>query len=96
MLREIIERSLKLARRRAEPYKNATEQTHNFHGGFSKGYHEGKIAAFESILDELDNELSLIQIAADKATRCDELFAELERVAPDSPLLEKIRNEQGG
>lgn len=35
----------------------------------------------------------LTEIAAAKATRCDELFEELERVAPDSPLLEKIRNE---
>lgn len=80
MLRETIERSLKLARRRAEPYKDATEKTHTFHGGWSKGYHEGRIAALESVLDELDNEPSLIQIAAAKATRCDELFEELERI----------------
>ena len=46
-----------------------------------------------SLSDETDTE-RLTEIAAAKATRCDELFEELERVAPDSPLLEKIRNEQ--
>lgn len=93
MLKEYIERSLKLVKRRAEPYKDATEHTHTFHGGWSKGYWEGKIAALESVLDELGNTADLTEIAAAKATRCDELFEELERVAPDSPLLEKIRNE---
>lgn len=39
------------------------------------------------------HDLRLTEIAAAKATRCDELFEELKRVAPDSSLLEKIRNE---
>ena len=54
MLRKYIERTLKRAKRRADSYKDTTEKTHTFHGGYSKGYWEGKISALESILEELD------------------------------------------
>lgn len=49
--------------------------------------------AMVAIKMQSKRDMRLTEIAAAKATRCDELFEELERVAPDSPLLEKIRNE---
>ncbi|MCY9593990.1 hypothetical protein [Paenibacillus chitinolyticus] len=57
-IRDFLAKRITYAKRRAFTYKNEhgenPEQTHNYFGGYSLGYWEGKVAAYQYILDELE------------------------------------------
>jgi|GEM_PF-6498616 len=55
-LRDFVSRKLKHNTSKALAYKEASADSHNFHGGWSKGYHEGIVSVCEEVLDLLKGE----------------------------------------
>lgn len=57
-IRSVIERKLKHAIRHLryydDKYANVSEMSLTYHGGWSIGYWEAKVSAYEDLLDDLD------------------------------------------
>lgn len=51
-----LERRIQRLRTLLEPMEGWDQYSHTFHGGWSKGYNEGKLAILEDLLDELKGE----------------------------------------
>ncbi len=51
-----LKRRIKRTEVQVESYKDYESATYTFHGGWSKGYHEGMLTTLQDILDMIEDE----------------------------------------
>lgn len=54
-----LKRRIKRTEVQIESYKDYESTTYTFHGGWSKGYHEGVLTTLQDILDMIEDEYSI-------------------------------------
>ncbi len=55
-LEACLKRRIKRVKKTIENFEDYSSDTHTFHGGWHKGYYEGKRSVLEDILDMIEEE----------------------------------------
>ena len=56
-IKKFLDRKIRRSEAEVEKYKEYNSKDHTFHGGWSKGYAEGRLSALQDIEDMIDEGL---------------------------------------